>query len=212
MFGPITEQINHERNGKDNTGLGRWTVMMLQGDGVRTRVVCRYNPCNNAKLNSGTTYQQHHRYFITNKKDLSCPRKRFREDLVKQLEEWRNMGDRLIVCLDTNKDIYKKSIGKALTNKDGLHLSEEVGDFTGKRFGATFFLRIQTHRWSMGDAGHSYHTLLHHVSRLWCRQPPNVCDRYARRDSPWDSTLQNQEVHILQAQHKSFQRHNKKYL
>ncbi len=36
MFGPITEQIEHERSGKDNTGLGRWMVMMLQGDGVRT--------------------------------------------------------------------------------------------------------------------------------------------------------------------------------
>ncbi len=36
MFGPITEQIDHERSGKDNTGLGRWTVMTLQGDGVRT--------------------------------------------------------------------------------------------------------------------------------------------------------------------------------
>ncbi len=32
MFGPITEQIDHERSGKDNTGLGRWTVMTLQGD------------------------------------------------------------------------------------------------------------------------------------------------------------------------------------
>ncbi len=77
MFGPITEQIDHERCGKDNTGLGRWMVMTLQGDGVKTRVVCGYNPCSNPKLNSGTTYQQHRRYFITNKKDLSCPSKLF---------------------------------------------------------------------------------------------------------------------------------------
>jgi hypothetical protein len=104
-------------------------------------MVCGYNPCGNAKLNSRTTYQQHRRYFITNKKDFSCPKKCFREDLLKQLEEWRNKGDRLIVCLDTNKDIYKKSIGKALTNKDGLHLSVVVGDFTGKQIGATFFHR-----------------------------------------------------------------------
>ncbi len=102
-------------------------------------MVCGYNPCSNAKLNSGITYQQHCRYLITNKKDLSCPRKCFREDLVKQLKEWRNKGDRLIVCLDTNEDIYKKPIGKALTNKDGLHLSEVVSDFTGKQIGATFF-------------------------------------------------------------------------
>jgi hypothetical protein len=30
MFGPITEQIDHERSVKVNTGLGRWTVMTLQ--------------------------------------------------------------------------------------------------------------------------------------------------------------------------------------
>jgi hypothetical protein len=105
---------------------------------VRTRVVCGYNPCGNAKLNSRTTYQQHRRYYITNKKDLFCPRKCFREDLVKQLEEWRNKGGRLILCLYTKEDIHNKSISKALTNKDGLHLSEMVGDFTEKRIGATF--------------------------------------------------------------------------
>ncbi len=59
LFGPITEQLDFERSGKDNTGLGRWTVMTLQGDGVRTRIVCGYNPCRNGKLNSGTSYQQH---------------------------------------------------------------------------------------------------------------------------------------------------------
>ncbi len=42
LFGPITEQLDFERSGKDNTGLGRWTVMTLQGDGVQTRNVCSY--------------------------------------------------------------------------------------------------------------------------------------------------------------------------
>jgi hypothetical protein len=59
LFGPITEQLDFERSRKDNTGLGRWAVMTLQGDGVRTRIVCSYNPCGNGKLNSGTSYQQH---------------------------------------------------------------------------------------------------------------------------------------------------------
>ncbi len=38
MFGPITEQIDFKRSGKDDTGLGRWTVMMLQVAGIRTCV------------------------------------------------------------------------------------------------------------------------------------------------------------------------------
>ena len=72
-------------------------------------------------------------------KDRTCPRKRFRDDLVKQLVAWRKQGDRLVVCIDANKDIYKKSIGKALVDNKELCMGEAVGDFTGKKVGATFF-------------------------------------------------------------------------
>jgi hypothetical protein len=58
-FGPFTKQLDHKRSGKDDTGLGHWLVMTMQRDGVRTRVVCSYNPCGNGKLKSSTTYQQH---------------------------------------------------------------------------------------------------------------------------------------------------------
>jgi len=139
LFGHLTEQLDHDETGKDPSGLGRWSVMTLKGDGVRTRVVCGYNPCGNGKLNSGTTYQQQRRYFISKDKDLTCPRKRFHDDLIRQLEKWRLDGDRLIVCMDANEDIYKKSIGKSLTKAEGLNMSEVVGDFTGKRIGPTFF-------------------------------------------------------------------------
>ncbi len=139
LFGHLTEQVDHDETGKDTSGLGRWTVITLKGDGVPTRVVCGYNPCGNGKLNSGTTYQQQRRYFITKKKDLTCPRKKFHDDLMQQLEKWRTNGDRLIVCMDANEDIYKKSLGKSLTKVDGLNMLEVVGDFTGKRLGPTFF-------------------------------------------------------------------------
>jgi hypothetical protein len=58
---------------------------------------------------------------------------------VTQLQRWRNSGDRLIVCLDANADIYKKDLGQALVNPDGLNMGEVVGDFTGKLIGPTFF-------------------------------------------------------------------------
>ncbi len=51
LFGHLTEQLGHNESGKDETGLGRWVVMTLQGDGVRMRVVCGYSPCGNSKLN-----------------------------------------------------------------------------------------------------------------------------------------------------------------
>jgi hypothetical protein len=113
--------------------------MTLQGDGVRTRIVCGYNPCGNNKLNSGTSYQQQKRFFVTVQKDLTCPRKKFHDDLIVQLKRWRDDRDRLVVCLDVNENIYCKSIGRLLTDLDDLNMSEVVRDFTGRKLGPTFF-------------------------------------------------------------------------
>ena len=85
-YGSIVEQYDFEHSGKDNTGLGRWVSMVFRGsEGVTTRIVCGYNPCYNTRKESRTFYQQNRRYLITKEKDRSCPRKRFREDLVRQL-------------------------------------------------------------------------------------------------------------------------------
>jgi hypothetical protein len=113
--------------------------MMLRGDGVRMRVVCGYNPCYNKNTNSSTTYQQLRCFFITQRRDLTCMQTKFREDLVAQLMRWGNDGDRLIVCLDANKHIYKKLIGKALTDIKGLAMKEVAGKFIGTPIGSTFF-------------------------------------------------------------------------
>ena len=139
LFGPLIQQLDITDSGKDETGLGRWVVMTLQGtQGFRTRIVCGYNPCGNNRLDSGTVYAQHSRFFRTHQGSLVCPRVKFREDLTALLAKWREEGDRLIVCLDANEDIYKKSIGKALTDSSGLNMREVVGEFTGKKIGATF--------------------------------------------------------------------------
>jgi hypothetical protein len=91
-------------------GLGRWVVMTFEGDGVCTQILCGYNPCGNNKLNSGMSYQQQKRFFVTSQKDLTCPRKCFHDDLISHLLKWHKKGDRLVVCIDANEHIYKKSI------------------------------------------------------------------------------------------------------
>ena len=58
---------------------------------------------------------------------------------MKQLEKWRAEGDRLIVCMDANENIYSKSIGKKLTNSTGLRMKDAISEFTGRKLGATFF-------------------------------------------------------------------------
>jgi hypothetical protein len=116
-FGTVTEYLDYQQLGKDETGLGRWSVKTFKGDnGVQTRVVCGYNPCYNKNPDSSTAYQQHRQYFIRQQKDLTCLRTKFRKDLVSQLQGWQQDGDKLIVCLDTIEDIYHKSIDKALIN------------------------------------------------------------------------------------------------
>jgi hypothetical protein len=48
------------------------------------------------------------------------------------------------VCLDANEHIYKKSIGKALTDREGLAMKEVVGEFTQKQIGTTYFRGSKT--------------------------------------------------------------------
>ena len=68
LFGPLSESLSQGGMKKDATGLGRWLAMTLKGQGGRTRIVCGYNPCGNNKPNSSTTFQQHRRYFIKQKR------------------------------------------------------------------------------------------------------------------------------------------------
>ncbi len=113
--------------------------MTLEGDGVRTQIVCGYNPCGNNKLNCGTSYQQQKWFFVMMQKDLTCPRKHYHNDHISQLRKWCEEGDHLIVCMDANEHIYKLSIGQSLTDRDSLNMQKVVGEFTGNLVGPAFF-------------------------------------------------------------------------
>lgn len=103
-------------------------------------VLCGYIPCSNNKPDSELVYQQHRRFYVEKQHDETCPQVQFREDLLKVLMRWREEEKAsVIVCLDANEDIYRKSLGKALGDENGLNMMEVVGEFTGKRVGATFF-------------------------------------------------------------------------
>ena len=141
MFGPLTEYLDMPGSEKDITGLGRWTTMLLKGGtGVQTRIICGYNPCRSNRQDNGTSYSQQRRYQIWQQQDhITCPRVKFREDLGKLLKEWRAAGDKLIVCLDANENIYMQALGKLLTDPEGLGMIEAVGRYTGKKIGLTYF-------------------------------------------------------------------------
>jgi hypothetical protein len=141
MFGPLTEYLDMPGSEKDITGLGQWTTMLLKGGtGVQTRIICGYDPCQSNQQDNSTSYSQQRRYQIWQQQDyITCPRVKFREDLGKLLKEWRAAGDRLIVCLDTNQNIYTQALGKLLTDSEGLGMIEGVGRYTGKNIRSTQF-------------------------------------------------------------------------
>ena len=55
------------------------------------------------------------------------------------MTQWQAAGERLVLCLDVNETIYRAELGWQLTDLHGLGMQEVVGNFTGKRLGATFF-------------------------------------------------------------------------
>ena len=46
--------------------------------------------------------------------------------------------------MDANEEIYKKSLGKSITARDGLNINEVVGTFTGNKIGANLFRGSKT--------------------------------------------------------------------
>ena len=77
LYGPLVHQYDFKHSGKDDTGLGRWMIMVFQGsEGIKTIIVCGYNSCYNKNMESRTSYQQQRRYLVLKDKDPTCPKKR----------------------------------------------------------------------------------------------------------------------------------------
>jgi hypothetical protein len=126
--------------GRNNKGLGGWCWILLGGaEGHNTRIITAYNPCKNKNINSGTTYQQQFRYFITKKKNLTCPLILFCRHLIKLIKQWHVAGDRIVLFMDHNKHTIDGHLGKALADKDSPDLSKAIKLHTGASPGATFF-------------------------------------------------------------------------
>ena len=92
-----TDQVAHRvsATGHDESGLGRWTWMSIQGKGNHLlRIVTGYRPCEAPGVS--TTYQQQQRFFRSHS-DNRDPRTAFYEDLFHQVNLWKQNGDNLIM-------------------------------------------------------------------------------------------------------------------
>ncbi len=117
VYEDLIQQFDPEESGRDDLGLGQWMHMKFKGDdNISTWVICGYSPCMNKKKDLGMVYQQHHWHLINTLKDDTCPRARFLDDLLRQLKRWHKDGERLILCMDANKNIYQGELGRQLTD------------------------------------------------------------------------------------------------
>jgi hypothetical protein len=69
------------------------------------------------------------------------------------MKQWRKDGERLILCLDANENIYRGELGRQLTELDGLGMKAVVGEFTTRQLGATYFRASEPIDgvWATGD-------------------------------------------------------------
>jgi hypothetical protein len=55
------------------------------------------------------------------------------------MKQWQAAGERLVLCLDANENIYRAELGQQLTDLHGLGIRRVLRDLTGKQLSATFF-------------------------------------------------------------------------
>ena len=109
-------------SGVDKEMLGRWTWMRYQGScGRHMRVVSVYRPCwATQRVNS--LYMKQYGYSLE-KRNGVCPRVLFLQDLEKEIKEWSEIGDSIIVMGDFNQDVRSKTF---IEWRDNLGLEDRL--------------------------------------------------------------------------------------
>ena len=110
-----------KETGKDTTGLGRWSHMLLEGkNNHKVRVVSAYNPCKSSNTQQlQTVYAQQKRYLIS-KGISTCPRLQFQTDLENEIKTWQQAGEMLIILMDFNENLLRLGPLQSMLLKHGL--------------------------------------------------------------------------------------------
>lgn len=120
----------HNSSGIDKEKLGRWVFCRVRGkDNVHTRFITAYKPCKSS-IDLNSVWMQHTKYFREKGIQDPNPRKRFDDNLCKEIEKWMNIGDNIVLGIDTNKDVRTSELARKLKQmglRDGVfstHSSE----------------------------------------------------------------------------------------
>jgi hypothetical protein len=100
-MGPAAHRVVDK--GADPSNLGRWTWTRYRGKNNYTlRIISAYRP--NPPNGPFTVYAQQNAYFHTTG-NPRCPRKAFLQDLCKEINEYLECGDSIILMLDGNSNM-----------------------------------------------------------------------------------------------------------
>ncbi len=174
------------------------------------RIICGYNPCRSKRQDNSTSYLQQRRYQIWQHHDhITCPRVKFREDLGKLLKEWRAAGDRLIVCLNANENIYTQALGKILTDPQGLGMIEAVGRYTGKKDRHHILSGSAADQRDLDYPRRNSFQRMYNASRVWHWRPQAIYHRSAHCLTGGTRSTKRTSSSIKTAQYAPTTRHQK---
>jgi hypothetical protein len=107
--------------------LGHWSLMLLKGlAGHKVHIVMAYQPVVQKATMIGSVYQQHQQRYMEEGLPLKTdPIVKFRNDLVTQLQAWRQHHEQLILLIDANENTENGPLNMALS-APGLMMREGV--------------------------------------------------------------------------------------
>ena len=119
--------LAYAKTGRDASGLGRavWTV--FEYNGHKLRVVTAYRPCKKTKEQTKSNklsylvWRQHYRYYKDQGIRDPKPRVLFDKYLFNLIKQWRAGGEKVILAIDANENVYKGKFADGL-NQAGVKL------------------------------------------------------------------------------------------
>ena len=109
-----------DSTGADDTGLGRWSWLLIRSLNFSVRFISAYKPIpTRTAKKCRTVYMQHRKYWLRRSIDED-PNILFERDLLSQIRKWRQKGERIILTIDLNEDVCSAQFSEQL-NTLGLH-------------------------------------------------------------------------------------------
>ena len=110
---------------RSHQAIGHWTWYKVEGEpGHVTRFVSAYAPTGGKSSGPKSNYKQQVRY-IQQRGLRTNPIKMFWDDLCQALRQWRERGDRIILMMDANNNVFNGRLKKKLKEAN-IEMKEAV--------------------------------------------------------------------------------------